>query len=51
MRTIQLLLDHGADPDVPDDRGRTPLDWLGPTANSVDRDAVRNVLDRTSRLR
>ena len=51
VQTIQVLLEHGADKDAPDDRGRTPLDWLGQAAKSVDRDAVRDVLRRASRLR
>jgi truncated hemoglobin YjbI len=51
VRTIQVLLDHGADPDAPDSRGRGPLDWLGQSAKSVDRDAVRDVLAGASRLR
>jgi ankyrin repeat protein len=45
-QTIQVLLEHGADTDALDDRGRTPLDWLGRAAKSVDRDAVRDVLGR-----
>jgi ankyrin repeat protein len=49
--TIQVLLEHGADPNALDDRGRTPLDWLGQAAKLVDREAVRDVLSRTSRLR
>jgi truncated hemoglobin YjbI len=28
LRTIEVLLDHGADPDARDNHGRTPLDWL-----------------------
>jgi len=51
VRTIQVLLDHGADPDARDDRGRTPLDWLAQSAKSVDRDAVRDMLQRASRDR
>jgi ankyrin repeat protein len=49
--TIQVLLDHGADTNALDDRGRTPLDWLGQAAKPVDRNAVRDVLSRASRLR
>jgi truncated hemoglobin YjbI len=49
--TIQVLLEHGADIDALDDRGRTPLDWLGQAAKSVDREAVRDVLKRASRIR
>ena len=48
VQTIQVLLEHGADTDALDDRGRTPLDWLGQAAKSVDRDAVRDGLRRTS---
>jgi ankyrin repeat protein len=51
VQTIQVLLEHGADADALDDRGRTALDWLGRAAKSVDRDAVRDVLRRASRLR
>jgi ankyrin repeat protein len=47
-QTIQVLLEHGADPQALDDRGRTPLDWLGQAAKTVDRDAVRHVLGRAS---
>jgi ankyrin repeat protein len=50
-QTIQVLLEHGAGTDALDDRGRTPLDWLGQAAISVDRDTVRDVLRRASRLR
>jgi truncated hemoglobin YjbI/ankyrin repeat protein len=51
VETIQVLLEHGADTDALDDRGRTPLDWLGQAAKSVNREAVRDVLKRASRLR
>jgi truncated hemoglobin YjbI/ankyrin repeat protein len=50
-QTIGVLLDHGADPDALDDRGRTPLDWLAQAAKSVDRDAVRDGFNRASRPR
>jgi ankyrin repeat protein len=49
VHTIQVLLEQGADRDALDDRGRTPLDWLGQAAKSVDRAAVREVLQITSR--
>lgn len=49
--TIQVLLEHGADMNALDDRGRTPVDWLDQAAKPVDRDAVRDVLSRASRLR
>jgi ankyrin repeat protein len=44
LRTIEVLLDNGADPAAQDSRGRTPLDWLGQAAPSVSRAAVRNLL-------
>jgi len=43
-RTIEVLLEHGADPDARDSLGRTPLDWLEQAAPSVSRAAVRNLL-------
>jgi hemoglobin len=46
MKTIKVLLDHGADPTAPDDNGFTPLDWLERAAPSVDRQAVRRLLRR-----
>jgi hypothetical protein len=44
LRTIEVLLDNGADPAARDSRGRTPLDWLAQAAPSVSRAAVRNLL-------
>jgi truncated hemoglobin YjbI len=44
LQTIQLLIEHGADPDARDSHGRTPLDWLEQAAPSVPRAAVRNLL-------
>jgi ankyrin repeat protein len=44
MKTIELLLAHGADPDARDDHGLTPFDWLGRAAKSVDRAAVARLL-------
>jgi truncated hemoglobin YjbI/ankyrin repeat protein len=35
LRTIEVLLDHGADPGARDSRGRTPLDWLEQSAPSA----------------
>jgi hemoglobin len=49
VQTIRVLLEHGANPQALDDRGRTPLDWLDQAANSVDRDAVQSVLKRSHR--
>ena len=46
VRTIAVLLEHGADPSAEDDNGLTPLDWLERAVRSVDRDAVRRALRR-----
>jgi hemoglobin len=48
MRTIAVLLEHGADPTTEDDNWLTPLDWLDRAAKSVDREAVRRLLRRPS---
>lgn len=42
LRTIEVLLEHGADPGARDAHDRTPLDWLEQAAPSVSRAAVRN---------
>jgi truncated hemoglobin YjbI len=44
VQTIHVLLEHGADRDALDDRGRTPFDWLDQAVKSVDRAAVRDAL-------
>jgi len=44
LRTIEVLLEHGADPDARDSQGRTPLDWLEQAAPSVSRAAVRSLI-------
>ena len=44
LRTIEVLLEAGADPAARDSQGRTPLDWLDQAAPSVPRDAVRQLL-------
>lgn len=44
LRTIEVLLESGADPTARDSRGRTPLDWLEQAAPSVSRVAVRHLL-------
>ena len=44
LRTIEVLLEHGADPQARDSHGRTPLDWLEQAAPSVPRAAVRNLI-------
>jgi ankyrin repeat protein len=43
LRTVKLLLQHGADPKARDNKGRTPFDWLDDSAKSVDRNAVRRL--------
>ncbi len=44
LQTIELLIEHGADPDARDSHGRTPLDWLEQAVPSVSRAAVRNLI-------
>jgi truncated hemoglobin YjbI len=44
MKTIAVLLAHGAEPTARDDNGLTPLDWVERAAPSVDREAIRRVL-------
>jgi truncated hemoglobin YjbI len=44
VKTIAVLLAHGADPNVRDDNGLTSLDWVERAAPSVDRQAVRRLL-------
>ncbi|HEY3233654.1 MAG TPA: ankyrin repeat domain-containing protein [Polyangiaceae bacterium] len=36
LKTIEVLLEHGADPLARDDHGKTPLDWLSRASKSVD---------------
>src|SRR5215467_13836713 len=50
VKTIALLLAHGANPAARDDNGRTPLDWVERAAPSVDRQAVRRVLTASRTL-
>lgn len=44
LKTIEALLDHGADPDARDSHGRTPLGWLDQAAPSIPQAAVRALL-------
>ena len=44
LKTIEVLIDHGADPAARDSHGRTPLDWLDQASPAVSRAAVRNLL-------
>ena len=44
LKTIEVLLEHGADPEALDSHGRTPADWLEQAAPSVPRAEVRDVL-------
>src|SRR5262249_13066328 len=44
LRTIEVLIEHGADPGARDRHGRTPLDWLAQAAPSVQSAAVRDLL-------
>jgi truncated hemoglobin YjbI/ankyrin repeat protein len=46
VKTIEVLLDRGADPTTRDDNGFTALDWLERAVPSVDRQAVRRLLQR-----
>jgi ankyrin repeat protein len=46
VKTIKVLLDHGADPAAQDDNGFTALDWLERAVPSVDRQAVGRLLQR-----
>jgi truncated hemoglobin YjbI len=48
LRTIEVLLESGADPAARDSRGRTPLDWLDQAAPSVPRAVVRELLQRAT---
>jgi len=46
VKTIEILLDHGTDPTARDDNGFTAFDWPERAAPSVDRQAVRRLLQR-----
>jgi ankyrin repeat protein len=49
VRTVQVLLEHGADPAAVDSLGRTPLDWLQDAAPTVAREPVRLLLTQRSK--
>jgi truncated hemoglobin YjbI/ankyrin repeat protein len=44
VRTVEVLLQHGADPRARDTQGRTPLDWLDKCAPSPAREHIRRLL-------
>ena len=44
LQTIEVLIEHGADPEARDSHGRRPADWLDQAAPSVPRAAVRSLL-------
>ena len=49
LKTIEVLLRHGADPNARDSAGRTPVDWLDQAAPSVSKPAVRSLIEGTRR--
>ena len=49
VQTIQVLLEHGADPRAGDSRGRTPMDWLEESSPRVAREPVRKLLTAAGR--
>jgi truncated hemoglobin YjbI/ankyrin repeat protein len=49
VKTIEVLLERGADPEALDSKGRTPLDWLEDAAKSVDKAAVRRAIRHQAR--
>jgi hypothetical protein len=51
VKTIEVLLDRGADPEARDDNGLAPLDWLARASKSVDLEAVRRLLHRPRAVR
>ncbi|MEQ7128178.1 ankyrin repeat domain-containing protein [Actinopolymorpha sp. B11F2] len=51
LNTIEVLLEHGADPYARDSHGRTPLDWLEKAAPSVPQATVRRLLTSGRRRR
>jgi truncated hemoglobin YjbI len=44
VQTVEVLLEHGADPHARDTRGRTPLDWLEECPPSAAREQIRNLI-------
>jgi truncated hemoglobin YjbI/ankyrin repeat protein len=46
LKTIEVLLAHGADPLAQDNEGRTARDWVDQAAPTVSRGPVRDLLER-----
>jgi hypothetical protein len=44
VQTVEVLLEHGADPHARDTQGRIPLDWLEACPPSPARDQIRGLL-------
>jgi truncated hemoglobin YjbI len=44
VQTVEVLLQHGADPSARDTKGRTPLDWLDDRPPSEAREQIRRLL-------
>src|SRR5207302_10825621 len=45
LKTIEVLLEHGADPNALDDEGKTRPAWLTRATRSVDRERVQKLLN------
>lgn len=46
---MKVLLEHGADPEAPDDDGLTPIEWVDRAAKTIDREPVRRLLRSEAR--
>ena len=49
LKTIEVLLEHGADPEALDVQCRTPVDWLDQAGPSIRRGDVRTLLASSGR--